>query len=252
MTSRDTVEEAVRILGYTFRDPSLLTEALTHASSAGHRLQSNERMEFLGDAILNYVVCEYLFCNYPQMLEGDMTKVKSAVVSRKVCAKVSDKSHLSSMLNLGKGVRSRPELPMSIAAAVFESTIAAICLDGGISPAREFILKNMVSFIEEYVQSAHQHNFKSVLQQYAQKHLPRIPTYNYLDEKGPDHSKCFEVCVQIESRLFASAWANSKKEAEQMAALEALRGLGLAKIDENGHVILCQPAADSPERKQVR
>ncbi len=249
MTNRDIVQEAAQILGYTFRDRRLLDEALTHASSAGHRLQSNERMEFLGDAILNYAVCEYLYRNYPEMLEGDMTKVKSAVVSRTVCAKVSEKIDLGSMLNLGKGVSSRPALPKSIAAAVLEAILAAIYLDGGIRPARRFILKHMTPFIKESVASAHQQNFKSVLQQYAQKHLPRNPVYHYLDEKGPDHSKCFEVCVEIEGRQFTSAWAYSKKEAEQKAALEALFGLGLASVDQDDNVQLSPQLLPKPRKK---
>lgn len=238
MTSRDIVEEAYDILGYRFHDRELLNEALTHASIAGHRLQSNERMEFLGDAILSYVVCEYLFRTYPDILEGEMTKIKSAVVSRKVCAKVSKKINLSSMLNLGKGVTSQQVLPASIAAAVLESIIAAIYLDSGVDEAQRFILTHMVPFIEEAAQSHHQHNFKSVLQQYAQKHLPQIPSYVYLDEKGPDHSKCFEICVELDGQHFKSAWDNSKKEAEQKAALAALCGLGLASVDEDGHITL--------------
>lgn len=242
-TTRDMVQVAAKVLDYTFKDELLLKEALTHASSAVHRVESNERMEFLGDAILNYVVCEYLFREYPKMLEGEMTKIKSEVVSRQICAKVSEKIDLGSMLMLGKGISSRPSLPRSISAAVLESVIAAIYLDGGIRPARKFILKQMVSFIRESDASAHQQNFKSVLQQHAQKNLDHPPVYFYLDEKGPDHSKCFEVCVEIEGRRFPSAWAASKKEAEQKAALEALSGLELVTIDEEGQVHLCEPLA---------
>jgi len=234
------VQEVGDMLGYTFTDEGLLIEALTHASSAGHRVESNERMEFLGDAILNYVVCEYLFREYPQMLEGDMTKIKSAVVSRQVCAQVSEKIDLGSMLTLGKGISSHASLPRSISAAVLESIVAAIYLDGGMDPARRFILKQMEPFIHESAESAHQQNFKSVLQQHTQKHMAHNPIYTYLDEKGPDHSKCFEVCVEIEGRRFSSAWAASKKEAEQKAALEALRGLKLVTIDDSGKVHLSE------------
>lgn len=249
MTSEtDVIDEASRILDYRFRDPALLTQALTHASIAGHRLQSNERMEFLGDAILNYVVCEHLFCNYPDMLEGEMTKIKSVVVSRKACAQASVAINLSSMLSLGKGISSRSDLPESIAAAVFESVVAAMYLDGGMSVAKRFIIKQMLPFIEEAEASSHQRNFKSVLQQHTQKHLPHNPVYQYLDEKGPDHSKCFEVCVEIEGRRFPSAWAASKKEAEQSAALQALLGLGLAVVGEDGQVALCDPISGKQRR----
>jgi len=233
------VEEAAKILGYTFKDESLLTLSLTHASSAGHRLDSNERMEFLGDAILGFVVCEYLFENYPDLLEGEMTKIKSAVVSRKVCAEISQQIKLSTMLNLGKGMSMRSTLPNSVAADVLEAIIAAIFLDGGLAPAKRFILEHMSPFIYEAAESAHQSNFKSVLQQHAQRYLPNNPIYRLLDEKGPDHAKCFEVCVEINGRRFTSSWGNSKKQAEQQAALAALCELHLAKEDENGQIILC-------------
>jgi ribonuclease-3 len=235
------LEQAAAVLNYNFNDPSLLTAALTHASSAGHRLQSNERLEFLGDAVLGFVVCEYLYAHFPELLEGDLTKIKSAVVSRRVCAKISRDINLADMLNLGKGMSGRPGLPSSVAAAVLESIIAAIYLDGGIEPARKFILRHMVPYIEEAAASTHQSNFKSVLQQYAQKHLPGNPQYVLLDEKGPDHAKCFEVCVEIDGRRFPSAWANSKKEAEQKAALLALSDLDLAHVDDSGRVVLRDP-----------
>ena len=240
------IEEAEKILGYRFVDESLLTEALTHASSAGHRLQSNERMEFLGDAILGYVVCEYLFDQFPELLEGDLTKIKSSVVSRRVCAKISRKIDLADMLNLGKGMVGRAEIPSSVAAAVLESIIAAIYLDGGMEPAKAFIIEHLTPFIEESAESAHQHNFKSVLQQFAQKHLPTTPCYVLLDEKGPDHAKCFEVCVEIDGRRFGSAWANSKKESEQKAALLALEELGIASRDEQDRVIVLEEPDDAP------
>ena len=235
------LEKASQIIGYTFKDETILAEALTHASSAGHRLQSNERMEFLGDAILGFVVSEYLYHNYPTFLEGDLTKIKSSVVSRKTCAAITEELDLVSTLNLGKGMSNRPDLPPSIAAAVFEATIAAIYLDGGYEPARQFILRHITLHIEAAVESAHQQNFKSVLQQFAQRHLPSNPQYILLDEKGPDHSKCFEVCVEIRGRRFPSAWANAKKEAEQKAALHALKQMDVVEVDANGNVHLRDP-----------
>ncbi len=234
-------KRAFESFGYQFKDVSLLEEALTHASSADHRLDSNERMEFLGDAVLGFVVCEYIYETYPELLEGELTKIKSAVVSRRICAKISSKLNLADMLNLGKGMIGRQELPSSVEAAVFESIIAAIYLDGGMEAARKFILDYVGPYIEESADSTHQHNFKSVLQQYAQKHLPSNPSYILLDEKGPDHAKCFEVCVEIEGRRFGSSWANSKKEAEQKAALNTLSELQLAQIDSHGKVILLSP-----------
>ncbi|WP_432800224.1 ribonuclease III [Poriferisphaera sp. WC338] len=238
-------DKAHSVLNYTFKNPKLLEEALTHASFADSRLESNERMEFLGDAVLGFVVCDYLYEKFPELLEGELTKIKSAVVSRRVCAQISEEIDLVSLLSLGKGMVGRPSLPSSVAAAVYESVIAAIYLDGGFDPARKFILEHLTPIIDDAEQSSHQQNFKSVLQQYAQKHFPVNPSYVLLDEKGPDHAKCFEVAVEIDSRQFSSAWANSKKESEQKAALNALVELDLATIDGKENVHLT-PAATAP------
>ncbi|MEM1108840.1 MAG: ribonuclease III [Planctomycetota bacterium] len=234
-------QEAFEVLDYRFKDAALLDEALTHASSADDRRNSNERLEFLGDAILGYVVCEHLYQHYPDLLEGDMTKIKSAVVSRRVCAEISRDIRLDRLLNLGKGMTSRRGLPSSVAAAVLESIIAAIYLDGGMEAARTFITQQVGPYIVEAAASNHQQNFKSVLQQLSQKLMPCNPAYLLLDEKGPDHAKAFEVCIEIEGRRFGSAWANSKKQAEQQAALNALTELGLATEDDNGVIHLADP-----------
>src|SRR5215475_11552754 len=133
------LERCERRIGYEFRDKSLLGAALTHASGAQHRLASNERLEFLGDAILGAVVCELLFFQYPQYLEGDLTKVKSVVVSRQTCTKLSQQLGLEEFLVLGKGMTTYPTVPPSVLADVFESLIAAIYLDGGDPGSRDFI-----------------------------------------------------------------------------------------------------------------
>lgn len=223
------IEQAADILGYRFNDSKLLEEALTHASCADSRLRSNERMEFLGDAILGFVICEYLYDHFHDLLEGDLTKIKSAVVSRRVCAKISKQIKLEQMLSLGKGMTGRPALPSSVAAAVFESIIAAIYLDGGMDAARSFILKTLEPHIQDSADSAHQENYKSVLQQIAQRHLPSSPSYVLMNETGPDHAKSFEVCVKIAEHYFTPAWANSKKQAEQQSALNALCELSITE-----------------------
>jgi ribonuclease-3 len=242
------IEQAAEILGYTFKDETILKEALTHASCADSRVNSNERMEFLGDAILGFVVCEYLYQHFPELLEGDLTKIKSAVVSRRVCAKISKSIELEKMLNLGKGMSGRPALPSSVAAAVFESIIAGIYLDGGIRSAKAFVTRMVKPYIHEAAESAHQQNFKSVLQQIAQRHLPTNPQYVLVDEKGPDHAKAFEVAVQIDSMSFPSAWANSKKQAEQQAALNALCELGITEACSETHKV-SMIAEDEIERR---
>lgn len=224
-------DQALRVLGYTFENQCHLEIALTHASSADHRLASNERMEFLGDAILGYVICEHLFEKYPDLLEGEMTKIKSLVVSRRVCSEISEQIDLTPLLTLGKGMATQDGPPQSVKAAVLESIIAAIYLDGGIEPARRFILEQFEPYVRDAADCNHQSNFKSLLQQYAQRHLTDSPRYVLLDEQGPDHSKCFEVCVEIGGKRHESAWANAKKLAEQDAALHALKGLGVAIVD---------------------
>src|SRR5436309_8413224 len=186
---------AEKILGYSFKNADLLKEALTHASIADNRLNSNERMEFLGDAVLDLIICEALYLKFPEYLEGELTKIKSAVVSRKTCAEVSIETGLIELLIIGKGVGTGLAMPSSLAAAVYESIVAAIYLDGGFEAVKAYVLRTMTPKLEAIAADAHQQNFKAVLQQHAQKVLCATPIYELLDEKGPDHSKCFEVCV---------------------------------------------------------
>lgn len=212
-------------LGYRFSDKSLLESALTHASGADHRLESNDRMEFLGDAILGAVVCEQLFCDFPEFLEGDLTRLKSIVVSRQTCAKVSTAMALDEFLILGKGMTTNPQVPPSVLAAVFESIVAAIFLDGGRDAAAEFIRRCMGPEIELAASGEMGKNYKSQLQQVAQREHGVTPNYRLIDEKGPDHSKCFRVAAEIGQQQFTPAWGRSKKESEQRAAANALCGL---------------------------
>src|SRR5215470_4367889 len=139
--SPEAIAQCEARLGYTFLDKSLLLAALTHASGALHRLKSNERLEFLGDAILGFIVCERLFQLYPDYLEGDLTKIKSIVVSRSTCAKISQDLGLAEFLILGKGMTTSPRVPASLLSDVFESLTAAIYLDGGEPAARAFIYR---------------------------------------------------------------------------------------------------------------
>jgi ribonuclease-3 len=222
-----SLDECQIIIGYRFSSPDLLMLALTHSSVAPCRLQSNERLEFLGDAILGLAVCDELYRCNEDLLEGDMTKIKSAVVSRQTCAQVAEGLDICRLISLGKGMSKPGELPLSVAAAVFEAIIGAIYLDGGLHPAREFVLQHMRPHIEVALANEHQHNYKSLLQQHAQRHWGVTPDYQLLDEKGPDHNKCFEIAVTINGRQFPSAWGKNKKEAEQEAAKRALEDMGV-------------------------
>jgi ribonuclease-3 len=225
--SPENREHAEKVLGYQFKNPQLLKEALTHSSIADNRLNSNERMEFLGDAVLDLIICEALYLKFPEYQEGDLTKVKSAVVSRRTCAEVSNETGLTDLLVIGKGISSRNAMPSSLAAAVYESIVAAIYLDGGFDIVKQYVLRTMTPKLEIIASNNHQQNYKAVLQQHAQKTLGATPLYELLDEKGPDHSKCFEVCVCVDGRRFTSAWGPNKKMAEQKAALLALEDLGV-------------------------
>jgi ribonuclease-3 len=222
---RGDLETCQASIAYAFRDRQLLEAAMTHASGVQHRLASNERMEFFGDAILGLVVCERLFHQYPQYSEGELTKIKSVVVSRETCARMSEALGLDAHLILGKGMAADPRVPRSVLAAAFESLVAAIYLDGGMAEAERFILEHVGPEIEAAVSCEFGGNFKSLLQQLAQREYGVTPSYQMLDEKGPDHSKCFKVAAQIGGRRFAAAWGKSKKESEQRAAHNAINQL---------------------------
>jgi len=219
------LEQCQERIGYRFENLKLLEAALTHASGAHHRLASNERMEFLGDAILGAVVCERLYHQFPEYLEGDLTKLKSVVVSRQTCAKISQALGLKEFLILGKGMTTNPVVPMSLLADVLESLIAAIYLDGGTEPASHFIDTYIGPEIELAATGETEGNYKSLLQQFSQREHGVTPTYDLLDEKGPDHSKCFKMTAQIGKQPFPPAWGRTKKESEQRAAHNAICSL---------------------------
>lgn len=227
----DVLRDCEQAIGHSFADPGLLEHALTHASIASVRLESNERLEFLGDAIMGSAVCEYLFQTYPTYAEGELTRIKSAVVSRQTCAKMSNRLGFERFLLLGKGLAIHDRIPSSILAAVFESIIAALYLDGGWPAANRFILSALADEIAKVARTAHGRNFKSQLQQLAQKNFNQTPIYRLIDEKGPDHSKCFQVAAAIGETLYPAAWGPNKKEAEQNAADNALKEIeGLAAV----------------------
>ncbi len=222
-----TASQIENLIGYNFNDRILLQKSLTHSSSVDNRLQSNERLEFFGDAILSAVICEMLFSRFPEKLEGELTKMKSMLVSRRICARVIMKLGLHQIIKVGKGMNDSQALTGSVAAGALEAVIAAIYLDGGLKAARKFIISNFSRYVDKAEIHEARGDFKSILQQYAQQKLAATPVYEMLDEKGPDHNKCFEAEVIIDDRHFPSAWGTNKKEAEQHAAINALSALGL-------------------------
>lgn len=219
----DTFSACEESLNYRFRDRLLLQRCLTHSSIARTRLESNERLEFLGDAILGSVVCELLFHRFPEKTEGELTRIKSVVVSRTTCAKLSNELRLGDFLQLGKGLSEFENIPLSIQAAVFESIVAGMYLDGGMEVVRPFLIRLIEPEIDRTVESTHGRNYKSLLQQLVQKNQRGTPLYRLIEESGPDHSKCFKIAAVVGVDAFPPAWGPNKKEAEQRAAENAWR-----------------------------
>ncbi|MFM7163156.1 MAG: ribonuclease III [Planctomycetaceae bacterium] len=219
------LERCEQALGYRFADRGLLQTCLTHASIANHRLASNERLEFLGDSVLGLVVCEALYQSYPEHPEGELTRIKSIVVSRSTCARISDSLGLPGCMQLGKGLAVNEQVPTSVSAAVFESLVAGVFLDGGWLAARNVVQRLVQTEIEQAAEVEAGRNYKSQLQQQVQKEGGATPVYRLVDERGPDHLKCFRVAARVAEREFAPAWGGSKKEAEQRAAENALAEL---------------------------
>jgi ribonuclease-3 len=219
---QQVLQQIEQIIGYRFASRNLLAEAFMHASAVDNRIKSNERLEFLGDSVLALVICREIFNRLPHCLEGDLTKMKSMLVSRGTCARIARGLELVKFLKVGKGMTGSHSLDHSLAAGLLEALIAAIYLDGGFEAAQKFILQEFDFLIRKADAEQVQGNYKSLLQQYAQQRFNVTPVYELLDEKGPDHNKCFEAQAVINERHFPSAWGTNKKEAEQKAALNAL------------------------------
>lgn len=224
-TEEEKVELCQTRIGYRFNDVGLLKAALTHASGAVNRLASNERLEFLGDSILGFTICEWLFREHTSYLEGELTQIKSTVVSRRVCARISHHLQLEECLILGKGMQQAAGVPKSLLSDLYEAVIAAIYLDSGFSAAREFILRTIHDELMQAVQGLSIGNHKSALQQLSQREHGAAPVYRLLSETGPDHSKMFQITAEIKQRKFTPAWGRTKKDAEQKAAGNALAEL---------------------------
>ena len=225
--NEDTLHQIEQILEHQFANGALLKRAFTHSSAVDNRLDSNERLEFLGDAILSTVICETLFDMFRDYAEGELTKMKSMLVSRMTCARVARRLGLPKFLIVGKGMVSHKALPTSLAAGLLEAVIAAVYIEGGFESARAFIVNNFKTLIEQVDSEEAHGNYKSLLQQHSQEQFNVAPIYVLLDEKGPDHNKCFESEVVIDQRHIPSAWGQNKKEAEQKAAHKALVELGV-------------------------
>ena len=213
------------MLGYTFQNRALLEQALRHASwcneHASEHLEDNERLEFLGDAVLDLVVGHKLMTRFPQLREGELSVTRAQVVSEAGLSEVAAQLGIGQWLSLGKGEeKSGGRTKPSILADAFEALLAAVYLDGGFDAAVEMVERLLAQRIET-VEFKGFYDFKTRLQETSQARLKATPTYRVVQEIGPDHDKRFVVAVTIADEEWARAVGKSKKEAEQMAAAEA-------------------------------
>lgn len=215
------------VIGYQFRDSSLLREALTHPSKTFETKEvcpHNQRMEFLGDAVIQLVLTERLYEMFPTFPEGRLTKLRARLVSRSALHKFAIGMNLGESVMMGKGEeasggRDRP----STLADAFESVMGAVYLDGGLDAAKAAVEKVCKEWIEQVAESPDERNPKGKLQEMLQALAPESPSYQVLEEAGPDHSKRFKISVEWQGMLLGQGVGKSKKDAESSAAKDALK-----------------------------
>ena len=232
MTNQEKFEKLQKEIGYHYRDTKVMMTALSHSSYANemkHGVHSNERLEFLGDAVLSVIVSDYLFRHYSHLEEGELTKLRASLVCEKALSGFAETIGLGECLLLGRGEemtggRKRP----SIQADAFEAVIASIYLDGGLERAREFVL----SFVKPQLEKDEKQkkvpfiDYKTMLQEIIQQNKEEVVSYKLVGETGQDHDKRFCVEVHLNSNVIGKGTGRSKKEAEQQAAKEALSLMG--------------------------
>ena len=213
-------------IGYTFSDKSLLQNALRHSSytneARSHELSSNERQEFLGDSVLSLIESDHIYKSYPQLDEGDLTKIRAAVVCENSLSSFAAEIKLGSYMFLGHGeIVTHGRNRKSITADAFEALIAAIYLDGGMERAREFIMPRIEPAVAESAKKGSE-DYKSKLQKIVQQTPEELLEYVPVSEEGPPHDRIFTFCVKLNSNILGYGKGRSKREAEQEAARKAL------------------------------
>lgn len=218
------MKEIEKSIGYTFKNKELLANALRHTSYAyENNTTSNEKLEFLGDSILEYISSEYLFTHYKNLKEGEMTKVRATVVCEKSLYKIAQKHKFDEYIKVGKSEKhTHGNKKPAIMADSVEAIIAAIYLDGGIEPAKEFIIENLKDEIEIATKNVGDKDYKTVLQEKLQENGDIKIEYRIIKESGPDHDKTFEAEVEVEGKVLAKGIGKSKKAAQMQAAKKAL------------------------------
>jgi len=223
-------------IGYTFKNKNLLLQALIHSSYAYENQQSvdsdNETLEFLGDSVLGLIIADYLWSSYPDLSEGELSKLKSSAANTFSLFSFSKKIKLDKIILLGKGEeKSGGRKKKTILAGTFEAIVAAIYLDSGLEEARNFLLSFLKSLFSKIKAPAYSvNNYKSALQEYLQKEELPAPVYKTITTSGPDHKKSFTVEVFFENKSMAKAKGNTIKNAEQKAAQKALKSFLGKKI----------------------
>ena len=202
-----------------FKDPANIELALTHASTDGRT--SNERLEFLGDTVLDLLVAEFLYKRYPGRAEGELTQMKSALVSRATLADVARELGLSSVAVVGGGLQAG-NLSRAVLANLYEAVIGAAYLDQGLQGAHDFVESSMGERLRSEAIKANEPVPKQRLQEYCQKLHGKPPRYKVLETRGEAHARAFKVCAELAGERFPTAWGRTIKEAESWAAYEAM------------------------------
>lgn len=225
-----TFEELQKNIGITFKNQELLRAAFIHRSylnEARHIKESNERLEFLGDAVLSFLSSQYLYKNYPEFPEGTLTNIRSGLVKTKSLTDVAAKLHLGELLFLSRGEEeSGGRSNQSLLADCFEALLGAIYLDQGIEVAKIYLEKFLLPQAEEIVKNKAYIDFKSYLQEIVQQDSRISPTYRVAHSEGPDHAKTFWIEVTVGDKVIGSGVGKSKQEGEQAAAANALEKMG--------------------------
>ena len=214
-------------INYTFKDKKLLKNALTHTSYAyENKVQSNEKLEFLGDSILEFISSKYIYNNYPKLKEGDMTKVRASVVCEESLYEIAAKHNFSDFLYLGKSEKiHQGNRKVAILADSVEAVIAAIYFDSNLEEVEKFIIENLKDAIYVASKNVGMKDYKTVLQEKLQIHGNVLIEYDIINEKGPDHDKTFTAQVKLNGKVLATGNGKTKKHAEMAAAQEALKAL---------------------------
>ena len=223
------IETCQEKLGYPFKNINLLSQALTHKSFVNEnnrKFKDNERLEFLGDSVLDLIIGEYSLKNFTNRMEGDLSKIRAALVNESNLSKIARQLDLGEYIQLGKGESmSGGHDKNSILANTFEAMVAAIYLDGGLKKTAKIILPLFKSDLHHLADTSHYRDYKSELQEHAQGKKIAIPVYKIEKETGPDHDKIFEITVSINGRIIGKGKGKNKKEGEQEAARIALENI---------------------------